>query len=226
MADTLKYEPSAPVERTPNDDEPSDSTRSMKYAVLDQRSPDYDAETWCELQDLYQGGYTIARAAGKYLPQISGESAPRYENRLKAGAAYINFLGEIVDYFGSALFTQEITVTEAADADDQSTPGQVAEKNFYTEFGRDCDLKGTSFSKLMHQVFPTAALKRKALVAIDFPPKPTDAKVETRKDEDTKGLSRAYAYEIPIEQMIDWEYDDSDVSVVELGANTQVRVYA
>lgn len=181
----------------------------MLYKYLDQKSPAYERALWDELDDLYRGGYHMATSAPKYMPKIIGENEHRYKDRLKS-AGYINYIGQIIDYFAASLFSQDLTITEAADADDPTTPGNKSDSDYYSEFAHNADLKGTSFSKLLKQVFTTAILKKRALIYLDLPSVTDDLYINNRAEEDALGLARCYAGECPIEQLIDWEYDDGE----------------
>ena len=178
----------------------------MKYGVLNQCSPDYAGGTWQELDDLYSGGYVMARNAKAYLPQLPGESADRYGARLTA-AGYVSYLGQIVDYFTSTLFSQDLAVTEAADADNPGTPGGQSDTDFYSAFSNNADLQGGAFAQVEKLVFRTALLKKKGILACDFPSIAEGANLVSLADEDQIGTRRAYCFELPIEQLIDWEYD-------------------
>src|SRR5262245_38835404 len=83
------------------------AARRMKYSSLSQKSPEYLETEWRELADLYAGGYQILKNARTYLPKMIGESLPRYRERLKI-AAYMSYLGQIVDFLVANLFSQEI----------------------------------------------------------------------------------------------------------------------
>jgi hypothetical protein len=182
----------------------------MKYKTLAQRNPDYDADVWQELGDLYEGGYAIQRHASHYMPKMIGEMPDRYQERLRV-AGYVCYFGQIVDYFAADLFSQEITVTPAADLDAPRTEATVkapADEPFYDTFADDVDLRGTPFAKLLREVFTTAIVKGKGLIAIDFPDTDPEVKPSNRAEEDAAGAARAYAFEIPVEQLIDWETDD------------------
>lgn len=180
--------------------------RSMAYGQLSIRSPDYDLETWQLLDDLHKGGFEIEKRAGKYIPQLTGEHLTRYNERLKS-ASYINYFGTIVAFFVSALFTQEITVTEAQDSDDESTPGGKADVGFYGEFAKNADGKGLPLQKVLRNLLTTALKKRRALLIVDFP-KPAVDEVRNRADEEAAGLDKVWCCEVPIEQVIDWDCDE------------------
>jgi hypothetical protein len=178
----------------------------MKYGLLRQRNPAYTARRWEELHDLYVGGYPLLDKAGRYLPRFVGENAERYAERLGA-ASYLNHIGQIVDYFVANLFSQELVVTPAADASKDGTPGASPhDDGFYAAFAHDADLRGTSLVKVLREVFTSSVVKGKGILAVDFP-RVNDAP-QSLADETKIGASRAYVFEVPADQLVDWELDD------------------
>ena len=180
----------------------------MNYGTLRQRNPAYTESRWEELEDLYVGGYPLVEKASRYLPRFVGENRERYAERLSA-ASYVNYIGQIADYFVANLFDQELTVTPASDAKDTSTPGtEPVDDGFWQAFAHDADLRGTPLAKLLRQVFTTALVKGKGLVAQDLPAAPS-SKLASRADEDAAGAARGYAFEVSPEQLLDWETTDT-----------------
>jgi len=195
-----------PTSMSPSTDDTG--SRSLRYDVLCQTNPTYDAKLLEELEDLYVGGYRIAKRANRYLMQMPNEHEAVYGVRCKA-ASYTPYFGSIVDQFASDLFGQPISIHPAADADNPNTPGEVPDKDFYSGFASDADRQGTSFLDLMKCATTTALKKRCAIVAIDAPEDdPTAPPPETRAEEEQRGTLRLYAYEVPLEQLIDWECDE------------------
>src|SRR5271165_5594007 len=157
VAAELDIAPSTVVRarRTASSHCPSRSSPTMKYGLLRQRNPAYAQERWEELGDLYVGGYALVDKASRYMPKFVGESRERYRERLSA-ASYLAYMGQIADYFVANLFSQELTLTQAADAKDPTTPGAPAsDDGFWNAFAHDADLRGTSFVKLLRQVLTT-----------------------------------------------------------------------
>ena len=185
----------------------------MKYEILTQKHPSYLEEEWGELDDLYCGGYQILRNARRYLPRMIGETPARYEERVRI-AAYIAYLGQVVDFFVADLFSQELRVTPAVDEADPTTPGGMPDDPwFYSLFARDADRRGTSFPMLMRRALTTSLVKGRSLVAVDFP-RSGEAQPRSRAEEDAAGLARAFAFEIPVEDLYDWEHDDDGALVL------------
>ena len=179
---------------------------SIPLGVLKQTHPAYTPDIWTELTDLYAGGYQLQANAARYMPKLAGENDRRYQDRLKA-AGYIGYLGQIVDYFVSALFAQELTIREASDAANPKTPGGKSDTAFYTAFAHDADLSGSSFQQIVHDAFRDAILLKKSLLCVDFPAKAEASQIRSKADEDAIGTSRAYVYQMPLDQLINWKCD-------------------
>jgi hypothetical protein len=177
----------------------------LQYADLKARSEDYALEDWQTIDDLYEGGFTLKKRADRYLPRLVREPRDRHKDRIRC-TAYINYFGQITDYFTAALFSQEIAIREAPDAKSKATPGTTADSPFYADFAKNADGKGTTAGEIYKQLLTSTLKKRRALLALDMP-KPMDGLL-SRADEDARGAARVYAYEIPLEQVIDWDDDD------------------
>ncbi len=179
----------------------------MRYGTLRQRNPAYTEARWEELGDLYVGGYALVDKAARYMPKFVGESRERYRERLSA-ASYVNYIGQIADYFVANLFGQELTLTQAADAKDPATAGSApAGDGFWQEFAHDADLRGASFVKLVREVLTTALIKGKGLVIVDLPATGSGVPANLAEEE-AGGEARGYAFEAAPEELIDWEPDD------------------
>lgn len=179
----------------------------MLYGLLNSRNPDpeHDPAFLQELQDLYEGGYSILRRASAYLPKLLTEDRARYQERVLI-SSYISYLGQIVDSYCANLFGQELAVQPAADASDPTTPGSLPDVDYYTNFSSNADLKGTTFANVMRGAFSTALVKRCSYIAVDFPA--TGVSPNSLADEDKAGNARGYVFEVPPEQLVDWRYDD------------------
>ena len=171
------------------------------YGILTQTNPEYDAKLIRELEDLYKGGYAVMRRADYYLPQLVGEGEARHKERC-ALATYQPYFGQIVDQFVADVFEKQFSVTPQADAQNPATPGEDTTDDFYTEFAKNCDRKGLPFEHLMQHALRTALVHRRAVVVIDAPS--ADSELANRAEEEAAGLD-VYAYECPVEQLIDWE---------------------
>lgn len=189
----------------PNEElEARQSGPSLTYAVLKQTNPDYDGALLEQIEDLYIGGFRIIKKARKYLVKLVNEHSKRYSERCET-ASYQPYFGQIVDQFTSDVFGQPLSVKPAADADNPNTPGEVPDKDYYSAFEKDCDNEGTLFVDLMVDCLRTALKKRHAIVAYDAPKPDEESAIVSQADEEAQGLRRIYAYEVPVEALIDWK---------------------
>ena len=139
------------------------------YGTLRTTNPSYDAALLQELEDLYIGGYQIIRNSKRYLTQMVGEGAERFDERCNI-TSYQPFFGQIINNFMSALFGQPLDVKPAADASNPDSPGSLpVDKAIYHQFTKNCDQKGGTFLDLMKGVLITALKTRSAIVHIDAP---------------------------------------------------------
>lgn len=186
---------------------------SALYGTLKQTHEDYDGDLIRKIEHLYVGGFKIAKHANKYLCKLVNEHPARYKERC-ATASYQPYFGQIVDQFTSDVFGQPLSIKPAADAANPNTPGEVPDKDYYSAFEKDCDRDGKLFVDLMIDTLRTALKQRTALVAYDAP-KNDGTEPQSKADEEAQGARRLYAYEIPIEQLIDWK--------CKRGANTEFQ---
>lgn len=194
------------VAGTPDEQDTSE-VRGYTYEQLSQRNPEYDANLLCELTELFEGGYSILRSASKYAPCMPGEHPDRHKARC-AKTSYQPYFGQIVGEFVSELFEQPLTIGAAADADNPETPGKVPDEDFYNTFAKDVDRKDMPFRDLMADVLITALVKRYGFVALDAPyMAPEQAPPMNVAEEKALGTDRIYAYEVPVEQVIDWKVE-------------------
>lgn len=178
----------------------------MLFKILMQKNPAYDESSWREQDILYEGGIRAMRAARDFIKPLDGEKAQRYEDRIRL-VAYIGYVAQVIDFFCAALFSSGLDVTEAADADDEETEGEPAqESDFWRAFAKDADRKGLGFSSVMREAVRCALLKKRALVACDFPD--PGVKPTSRLEEKQLGADRGYCYNLDLEKLVDWELDD------------------
>lgn len=183
----------------------------MLYATLKQTNPAYQPKLWEKLDDLYVGGFQILDRANQYICKQVNEDPERYKERL-ALASYINYLGMVVDAFGANLFAQEPIVAPSE---------KTTIDGFWQTFAGNANLKNESFVKVLRNTFTQAVLKERAFIACDFPV--SDVVPNTRLEEETLGKSRAYAFELPVEEMLDWEYADVVTRQVKLDSGVRVE---
>lgn len=188
---------------------------SLPYNTLNQFHPDYDADYNWRLELLFKGGKDLLDNVGSFLVKMENESQAVYQNRL-AYATYHPYFNEIGSDIVSQLFSKQLTVVPAVDANDPTTIGDVPEADgFYHEFSSDADLAEHSFSQCLSNIFKQALITKKAFIGIDFPKVdqlPSDILAEEKielslRDEEELQLSRAYVYQVPVCTVINWEKD-------------------
>ena len=188
--------------------------RQIAYGDLKACSEDYISEAPLRetIEDFYQGGFALQAKAKKYLPRMVGEHPRRHKDRCRSGG-YINYFAQITDYYASALFTQELAVRPAADADKKSTPGTEPEDaDIYQQFAKDADTHGQTLNDVMHDLVITALKQRRAWLHVEMPAPVT---VASLAEEEAMGLGVPYVFEVPADQIIDWDYDDDgDLSYI------------
>ena len=176
----------------------------MLYKLLATRNEEHDLALIEKIRLLYEGGYAVNKKASKLLVKAPNESQEYYEYRCKQ-AAYLPYLGQLIDYLVGALFQSELAIVPAGDAEDPNTLGEVPDKDFYPEFATDADRKDTPFTRIVRDAVTEALICKCAWVQIDMPPA---VEAESLKDEDELGGSRAYCFPVPYEQIYDWCEDD------------------
>ncbi len=179
----------------------------LAYGKLRQRHPDYDGKRMQELHDLHAGGWDIQKKAAEYLTQVCNEHERRFAERCKT-TAYLGYFGQVVEQFTSDLFAQPLSIMAPADADDPTTPGDPPDE-FYKEFEKDCDLRGTAFVDMVKDVMSMALVQRTAFACIDSKaPDPGAPAPANRAQEEASGSLRFYAYLVSPRDIIDWKEDD------------------
>jgi hypothetical protein len=140
----------------------------MQYGILNQKSLDFDLDRVKKLDDFYVGGFQVLKNSKKYLTKDLSEHAQRYEDRIKT-SSYINYLSQIIDYFASNLFSQDLAVLPAGDAEDPTTPGDTTTDPFYQQFAANSDLGGNAFTTVLQQSITNAMLQKATYIQVDFP---------------------------------------------------------
>jgi len=176
----------------------------VKYSTLDRKHASYKDSMFGELSDLYCGGYAILKRAENYLPRVVGEHPKRYKERLEH-ASYIPYFGEIIDFFVSNLFNQDLTVTPPSDGEDPETPGHLPDEKYYSNFYRNADRIGTPFADVVKAAFREGIIYQKGIISVDFPS--TENNTVTKADEDKLGLADAYICCHDSSELLNWKKD-------------------
>lgn len=182
----------------------------VQFKILNTNNICFQPDLINKMELLYDGGYKIMQNASLFLPKLSIESAKSHKERLQC-ASYLPYLAEFVNHFASNLFSDDLTVNEAVDAQDGNTLGGSADESFYKVFAANCDEEGTSLHNFMHDLFDEALYCPCAYVGVDF--KNVDSEEdqpENLLEEEMRGLSRAYLYCIDPKTVIDWKINKAN----------------
>lgn len=177
------------------------------FKVLNQKNSSYDPLKIEKSCLLYKGGYEIMAQANKFLIKELSESQKTYEQRLKC-SSYLPFLSQFVDHFSASLFSDELTVSQASDANDPNTLGDSSDEDFYKIFSSNCDGMNNSLHNFMKDTFTESLYSKCAYVGIDFDK--SDKIPVNLIEEEVLGLGRAYLYCIDPLSVIDWKKDPSN----------------
>jgi hypothetical protein len=166
--------------------------------ALNKENPEYrDRKAmWQRYWDFYAGGEQLRRNASMYLVRRQKEPNDVYMERLSR-VFHENYLGSCIDWYAATLFR-----TRPGLGYRTSNP---AVEEFFTEFGADCDCRGTSLLEMARRVFIQSLVFRESYVLIDFPR--VRSEVSTRAEEDAVGKSRAYLVNYTAPQLINWKMD-------------------
>jgi hypothetical protein len=168
---------------------------------INREHPEYIARKtmWKQYRDLYAGGRQLREHASEYLARRHKEPNEIYVERLNR-VFYENYIGSIVDWYSATLMHREPNLTfEGNDS---------AAKKFYSVLANDCDLKGTNLSEFFRQQFAETLICGSSYTAVDFPR--VSGSARTRAEEDESGRSRAYLVSYAPDEVINWNYDQTN----------------
>lgn len=168
----------------------------MKHSQLNTHHPTYNPAALRRIDLLYTGGQEIIDNANVFIQRDPGEHPDQYKSRLNA-AHYDNYLAEIINGYVAQACSKQLSIT---------TTNNDALSGFYSDFWQNADLSNNSFSQVAKCVFTTGLKYQTGYLGIDFPK--TTKKPESLLEEEQSGANRAYVYEIPPENVIDWELDE------------------
>ena len=166
--------------------------------ALNKENPEYRDRKgmWQRYWDFYVGGEQLRRNASLYMVRRQKEPNDVYLERLSR-VFYENYLGSCVDWYAATLFRTPPSLSYRT--------ANPAVETFFTEFGEDCDCRGTSLLEMARQVFIQCLVFRESYVLIDFPR--VAGEVANRAEEDAIGKSRAYLVNYSSPQLINWKTD-------------------
>lgn len=175
--------------------------RSPNNAMIEieKEHPDYKREkrTLQMYRHLYSGAFGFKEHAANYLLRRHKEPLDVYAERLSR-VFYENYIGSIIDWYGSTLFRREPSL-HFENSNDLS-------QQFLAQFADDCDRRGTTLSDFFRQTLLDALVAGRSHILIDFPR--TSKPIANRAEEDAAGISRAYLVRYQAEDVINWSRDE------------------
>ena len=164
----------------------------IRWDHLNQHHECYDAERITKLNLLLHGDAASGNNAKHFLTKLAAEFDAAYADRLTF-ATYENNFGEIINDYGSTLFSKPLAVHPAVDAEDEDTPGDEPDDSEpYMQFQRHFTLDDQSMPDFMHCIQTESNALSYSYFGIDF--------------EDDG--STPYAYYIDPLSVLDWEKDE------------------
>jgi len=192
----------------------------MKYKDLKKQHDELELEYHQELQMLYEGGHELQECAKNFLPKLVNESDTRYKARLKI-PCYINYFNQIVGQYINGLFSDDLNIVPASDAENPSSPGELPEMDFWMDFDKDADLKENPFKEVIKSLITDALIHKKAFVSVDYP---NFGFADSLKQEKSEGFDRAYLVQINTVEIIDWKYAKNIVKSYEFDSEGKKKV--
>lgn len=167
----------------------------------------FDPHDYKRLELLYRGGKAVQ--CDEFLPSTGWESQTFHEERLLTSMDPI--LATTINHYVSLLFSKPLQVLDSADATDPTTstkPLSPFGKQWLNLFQTNCDRKGTSLHNYIKDDFRLALTKSHTYTIVDFPTIDEEQKPLSLAQQREAGLLNGYLCRIPVEEIIDWQYDD------------------
>jgi len=171
---------------------------ALTWQILNQKHDCYDAIKTEKLSLLLRGGFEIIESAQLFMPKWKTENPQAYQDRLSF-ATYENNFGEIINDFGSTLFSKPLSVLETTDADDEQTPGEEPDPaSPHMQWQEHFTLDNQKLVDFMCDMQTESNAIATAYFGVDF------------QDREINGqlTSLPYAYHIDPLSVLDWQKDD------------------
>lgn len=168
--------------------------------LLDQKHPTYNADRWAILDALYRGGEAFRAVLPRLLLKNPVEPEDVYRARLDR-AAYVPYLGSIVQEFVGRLFAEPLAVRLVG----QGEEGSSEPPPWYAEWKEDVDGGGTDLVDFARARFASAAVKGRSWWIVESPG--PDEKPLNHAQWEAMGLGRAFLEPLENEQVYDWATD-------------------
>lgn len=179
----------------------------MKVSALDQTGPEYRGEYWEELEALYRGGERLLRAYGvaadgrtngvltRVLPKHASETNVVYAKRLNR-AVYLNYAGEILDYFVAKLQEDPIRL-------------EGSDEWLQTWATKPTLTRDEPITRFMACQMRDLLVYGAAWAMVDLPRVAGAMEAASLAEQDAIGAREAYVQNVCPLSVIDWEVDQS-----------------
>ena len=178
---------------------------AARHPEFDQRADSYD-----DFATLYEGGRSIKDRVTQFLRKRPKELADVYTVR-QQNFSYTNLLGNIVGWYGSALFKSapQIVKKVAGKTGDAANAIPADVDAFCSAFEANCDGAGGSYVDFWPQVLESMLLYCAGYVLVDLPSPSGDDDASPRSlgQQQRAGLLNPYLVFYDPRQIINWECD-------------------
>ena len=186
------------------------------WSVLKQQNAAYDPERMTKEEILYEGGFQMndADVAKEIAPKLRMEESDTvYKERIQS-AAYTPTFNKLVTGLISNLFSQDLSIMEATDHNDEETAGDEYTpvlRDFYKEFENDCDGNGTSLHNFVRKTTELGLVHQCSYFGLDYPSSHRiDLAEISLLEQEQLGLDQPFLYHIDQKAVIDWKYQSGN----------------
>lgn len=173
-------------------------------ATLNQRHPSCEPERIADLRALYEGDTLLATRVNRFLFQREREKSERYALRIREWQ-YRNYLGPIIDYFSSMLFTSRPILKAKKEGQDDPVTDTG---DYYTGLREDCDRNGTDIDAFFKTTVTDAMVEGRAWVRLEHIPQAGEQVVSLKDFEDLQ-IGDSWLSAVSNADVYDWEIDET-----------------
>lgn len=173
----------------------------VSYKTLSTRNHNCNLELFKRYQALYAGGETFRDNISEFLCQNETDTPKVYQTRCRE-ASYRGYVGPIVDFFASQLFSAPYAIRPTGDSSSSNSLD-----DFYSEFKEDVDLAGTDLTAFLKNEFTEALVKGVSYWMLEMPSDNGEPATDLQSFKD-RNLDRARLCDIAPECVLDWECND------------------
>lgn len=181
----------------------------MLIKLLRTKNDAHDAASWADNYALYRGGKAFHARIKHFLPENSAEPADRYQKR-KEDATYRPYVGTVVQYYIAWLFSAEFDVRKIDTATGDVM--EAVEGDFYAQWKEEV-APNTTLEKFLRDRMTQTLIKGASHWLVEFPSN-GGKKPQNKKEYDDRGLGNPTLRAVDREQVLDWECDPEDGSLI------------